>query len=308
MAGSCVIGIDIGGTNFRIGAVTSDRNLIYPEKMSSRTICTGGDSLSLLSRQLEEYIDRHSLRGAVGSISIGFPSPVSRDRKTVLSCPNLHNDMGGFDGVDVVTAMSSRFGIPVFVNKDAVFLLQYDITSRGLEDCGTVIGIYYGTGIGNSVYINHEYLSGKHGSATDVEHIPFYLSDRYCTCGNRGCAGCYGAGWALRKLWEERYSSVPFEDLFVTCGEDTPLVNFVEAMSIPLASEINIFDPDCVIIGGGVVAMRSFPIDRFRYHLHEFARKPFPGDDYDFYITASDPFAGVRGAAYFAMERQTNRV
>jgi allose kinase len=296
-----VLGIDIGGTNIRIGAVAMDGSVAHLEKRSSRVVCDGGDSVELLIAFIRDFAGRWGYEGRFHAITAGFPSPVSKDRRVVYSCPNLQNETGGFDGRDVVTPLEAAFGVPVFIAKDSVFLLQYALKTHALE--GTTIGIYYGTGIGNMVYLNGQFLSGKHNVACDLGHMPFYLSDRYCTCGNRGCVESYAAGHVLRDIWQNNFRDTPFEELFARHADHELLRNFVEAMAIPVATEVNIFDPDNVVLGGGVLEMRGFPLERMKEIVRGFTRKPFPDNDFT-YIRASNAVdIGVIGGAYYAMDR-----
>jgi len=299
-----IIGIDIGGTNIRIGAVNRDGNITGFEKARSTVICGTGSTIENLKNFIASFMERNNVKQRIAAITIGFPSPVSKDKKTVYNCPNLpYCEDGGFDGKDVVTPLEAAFGIPVFIEKDAVFLLQYDITKQNLKGKGYTLGIYYGTGIGNMVYLGDRFLDGKHGVACDLGHIPFYLSDRYCTCGNRGCVEAYAAGHVLVSIWKENFPDTPFEKIFVL-HKDHPLIrNFLEAMAIPFASELNIFDPDQVIIGGGVVEMEGFPMDILLGYVHEFARKPYPGDDFKLIRASNAVDIGVVGGAFYAMER-----
>lgn len=174
-----------------MGLVSEDGSVEYFYKASSREICDNGEAVELLADKIELYIQEHGMQGQISAIGIGFPSPIDAARKVVYNCPNLQNSTGGFDGRNVVHSLQQRLGIPTFINKDACNLLWYEIEMHKWKGSGITIGFYYGTGIGNSVYLGNGFLDGKHGVACDVGHIPFYLSDRYCTCGNRGCAECY---------------------------------------------------------------------------------------------------------------------
>ena len=169
-----IIGIDIGGTNFRIGAVNRAGEICCFEKSPSGVICGTNGTVKQLSNYIASYLERNIIRTPIAAITIGFPSPVSKDKKVVYNCPNLPAcEDGGFDGKDVVTPLEAEFGVPVFIEKDAVFLLQYDITRQNLKDKGYTLGIYYGTGLGNMVYLGNRFLDGKHGVACDLGHIPF---------------------------------------------------------------------------------------------------------------------------------------
>lgn len=302
-AGGIAVGIDIGGTNFRIGAVSRDGQVDHFEKISSQVLCGPGEAVELLEEQIRSFLERHSLEDRTLAVGIGFPSPVDAAKEVVYNCPNLQNENGGFDGRNVVRFLEDRLKLPVFINKDANNLLQYEIAVHGWKGKGITIGIYYGTGIGNSVYLEDRFLGGKHGTACDLGHIPFYLSDRYCTCGNRGCAECYASGHVLRDIWQENWPEEEFPLIFKNHSSDRPVQEFLEAMAIPMASEINIFDPDRVVVGGGVMEMEGFPEEAFWDYVYEFTRKPCPGRDFDVVHASREPGAGTAGSAFYAFEQ-----
>lgn len=296
-----VIGIDIGGTNLRIGCVDPKGNISNYYKCSSRVLVETDNSIRTTGEVIANYIKDNGI-GDVAAVSIGFPAAVSKDRQTPLSVPNLQNGENGFDGKNVVKPLTKYLDIPVFINKDANNLLQCDITLRKIGSKDIVVGIYFGTGIGNSVYICGDFLAGKHGTATALGHIPFFKSDRVCNCGNVGCSECYASGFYLEKLWQQNFSNVPLPELFLRYGDAPEIVDFVEACAITAATEINLFDPDLVIIGGGVAEMKGFPMALLRERTVDHCRKPYPSQG----VVFDDPIikqnAGVIGAAFYAYD------
>jgi len=299
-----IIGIDIGGTYLRIGGVNRAGEVCCFEKRESREVCGESGSGSRLIALISDYLARNNLAERAAALAVGFPSTVSRDKRTVYSSPNLPlGGAGGLDGKDVVSTLESVLGLPVFLDKDTVFLMQYDLVRLNLRDKGCTIGIYYGTGVGNAVFLNGQFLIGKHGVACELGHIPYYGSTNICGCGSRGCTETYASGYVLRNLWKEHFAEDPFCELFLRHSGDASIQKFVEAMAIPFATELNIFDPDQVIIGGGVVEMAGFPMERLLGYLDEFSRKPYPGNDFSLLRASTAPEIGVVGAAYYAMER-----
>lgn len=299
-----IIGIDIGGTHLRIGAVDRAGHVVHFEKHESREVCGDGGSAQRLIALIRGYLARNGLTERVAALAAGFPSTVSRDKRTVYSSPNLPlGGEGGLDGQDVVAILQTALNVPVFLDKDTIFLLQYDLVRMNLRDKGCTIGIYYGTGIGNAIYLDGKFLTGKHGVAGELGHIPFYGSANICGCGSRACAETHASGYVLRNLWQEHFSDMPFCELFLRHAEDSRIKGFIEAMAIPFATEMNIFDPDQVIVGGGVVEMAGFPMELLQGYLREFVRKPYPGEDFALLRASAAPETGVIGAAYYAMER-----
>lgn len=299
-----IIGIDIGGTHLRIGAVDHSGKVAHFEKRQSREVCGEGGSALRLIALIREYLTRNHLNERAAALAVGFPSTVSRDKRTVYSSPNL--PLGGDDGLDgrdVVALLEGTLGLPVFLDKDTIFLLQYDLVRLNLRDKGCTIGIYYGTGIGNAVYLDGKFLTGKHGVSCELGHIPYFGSTNICGCGSRACAETHASGYVLRNLWQANYADEPFCELFLRHSGDARIRSFLEAMAIPFATELNLFDPDQILLGGGVVEMAGFPMEAWLGYLREFVRKPYPADDFTLLRASAAPETGVVGAAYYAMER-----
>ncbi len=299
-----IIGIDIGGTHLRIGGVDRAGNVICFEKRSSGEVCGESGSASRLVALIRDFLVRNAIMQSAAAIAIGFPSTVSRNKRTVYSSPNLPlGGEDGLDGQDVVSLLESALSLPVLLDKDAVFLLQYDLVRLDLRDRGCTIGVYYGTGIGNAVFLDGKFLTGRHGVACELGHIPFFSSTNLCGCGSRGCSETYAAGYVLRGIWQARFSNEPFSEIFLRHRENSQIRKYIEAMAIPLATELNLFDPEQVVIGGGVVEMAGFPMELLLQYLREFVRKPYPCEDFLLIRASSAPEIGVVGAAYYAMER-----
>ena len=299
-----IIGIDIGGTHLRIGAVNRAGQVSCFEKRESCVVCGEGGSGARLVALIREYLARNGLTNRAAALAVGFPSTVSRDKRIVYSSPNLPlGDAGGLDGQDVVALLSGALGIPAFIDKDTNYLLQYDLVRLNLKGKGCTIGIYYGTGIGNAVFLDDKFLTGKHGVACELGHIPYFGSENLCGCGSRGCAETHAGGYVLRNLWRAYYADEPFGELFLRHGGDARIQRFIEAMAIPFATELNLFDPDQMIVGGGVVEMAGFPMEQLLGFVREFVRRPYPGEDFALLRASTAPETGVAGAAYYAMEQ-----
>lgn len=299
-----IIGIDIGGTHLRIGGVDRAGNVMCFEKRSSGEVCGKSGSAPRLIALIRDYLARNALAERAAAIAIGFPSTVSRNKRIVYSSPNLPlGGDNGLDGQDVVSLLESALGLPILLDKDAVFLLQYDLVRLGLRDQGCTIGVYFGTGIGNAVFLDGKFLTGKHGVACELGHIPFFSSTNLCGCGSRGCSETYASGYVLREIWQDLFSNEPFSEIFLRHPENEHIRKHIEAMAIPIATELNLFDPDQVIIGGGVVEMAGFPMELLLQYLREFVRKPYPCEDFSLIRASAAPEIGVAGAAYYAMER-----
>ena len=288
------IGIDIGGTNFRIGMVGRDGEIINFEKNSSR-IFDKGDVIETLYLNISDYMKRYNASDSIKAVAIGLPSMVSKDKKTVISTPNLK----GFDNIPFGDTLSKKLGIPVYVDRDVNFLLQNDIVTLGLPKDSTVLGFYIGTGFGNAIYLNGSFYCGRNGAAGELGHIPFPNIEEKCTCGNVGCSEVICSGKYLEKITAELFPETDIKNVFFEHGDDPRIIKYVKDLAIPIATEVNILDPDYIIIAGGVVYMKNFPKDILIDSVHFHTRKPYPEKNLRILFSEHTQQSGVYGSGDF---------
>lgn len=300
-----VIGIDIGGTNFRIGTVSLLGDVSHVEIQSSKFIGSSGDALGTIAGFIEEYIKKNRTKD-VKCISIGIPGMIDKERKSSYSVPNImdKNGVHVLDNTNIVDGLEHKLNIPIVINRDVNNLLAYDMLVYDLYDKDIVIGCYIGTGFGGAIHIFGDYLLGKNGVANEIGHIPYYQGELYCTCGKKACTECYASGRALRLLQEEHYPTTFIGDIFKEHGQDTLLDEFVEACALPIATEATIFDPDYMIIGGGVVDMPGFPKEKLVEYVRQHTRQPLPADNLELLYSKQCRDMGIIGAAIYAMKQQ----
>ena len=292
-----IIGVDVGGTHIRLGMVDESHRLLSAVSRASEAIddLENGPArlISLLSEQTKRWCgDRYRL----AALALGFPSTISRDRRTVLQTPNLR----GFDNIPIVSMLEREFGVPVLLEKDVVLLLAHDIQSLELDTRGTIIGVYFGTGIGNAIFINGSFYAGKNGVAGELGHIPMGGAARRCGCRNTGCIETEASGRRLAQIVAEEFPGEHVADIFERHGETEIIRAFVEWLAIAPAVEINILDPDEVVIGGGITRMSAFPQAAFRQAILTHVRRPMPFDGISIHFSSGDEYAGILGGARLA--------
>ena len=288
-----ILGMDIGGTNLRMGLVDETLIVSALEVIPARQVYEADDTPQALGAVILDYIRRNSNGRVPVMVAAGFPSVVDRHRRRLYSSTNFP----GLDGVDIVEALEDRLGIPVIIDHDAYYLLANDIWQLKLPSEGAVAGFYFGTGMGNAIYINGRPFIGKNGTAAEVGHIQMGLEQRPCSCGNKGCVEMYCCGKALEQLQKAHFPHTGIGDLFTQWGHTQVLDEFVQAMSIPVVAEINILDPEAVVIGGGIVQMKSFPREKLVRCILEHTRKPYPAENLQIYFSQPSPANGIVGAA-----------
>ncbi|MBQ5522128.1 MAG: ROK family protein [Oscillospiraceae bacterium] len=295
-----ILGLDIGGTNTRFALTDEDGSLFTACRViKSAQFADAERPFQKLASILKEYIQQAG-SPSVEMISAGVPATVSKDFRTVFCAPNLKSVEGKpvFDGLPVADLLSAEMGIPVLVNKDVNNLLACDMVLNHLA--GTVVGCYIGTGFGTSVCIDGRFVYGKNGFAMDVGHVSILGQRGICGCGKEGCIETFASGSALNRLRREYYQEVPGEELFLRHASDSPVSAFVEACAQLPAFLLTCFDPDYVVLGGGVLEMPGFPMEKLKDLILHYTGKAVASDPPCFIEDARCPERGVIGAACFA--------
>ena len=295
------LGADIGGTNFRLGIVSQSGEIVSFERKPSSILHE--NAAKALAGEIKSHIAQNGYTERISAIAIGLPSLIDKSRSTILSTPNLK----GFDNLPLKNELEKNLGIPVFIERDVNFLLQNDMEKLGLKSEENVLGFYVGTGFGNSVFLGGKFYTGSNGAAGELGHIPILGNTLKCTCGNTGCIETVASGKALEALAEKHFPETDIRQVFKVHSNEPILKTFVYNLAVPIATQINILDPDVCIIGGGVIDMEGFPKEILFDAVHFYARKPYPEKSLRLLFTRHDQKSGVFGSGIFAQKQIMKR-
>lgn len=264
---SYTIGVDVGGTKVLGGVVDESGNVLKTARRD--TPREGG---SLLNQAIADVAKELMLDYPVQSIGVSAAGFVSSDRKTMLATPNI----AGWNGVNLDDELTRLIGVSVVIENDA------NAAAWGEAKFGAGIGmknilmLTVGTGIGGGIIADGALHRGAFGIAAEIGHIRVVPDGLLCGCGARGCFEQYGSGTALmrhaRELIAEDSASAKellsrdngtIEGLSgssITAaareGDSVALAAFARTgdwLGAGIASLSVVLDPECVIIGGGVV-------------------------------------------------------
>ena len=299
MQSEVIICLDIGGTNCRVGIVDAGCVLVDSSIVSTQDLAKGG-FMEQLIRLLRTYRKKSKDRYAVRAVSIGFPATVDKSRRRVLQAPNIP---GLGENLPVCDILEEALGIPVFLERDVNLLLAHDLQDLKLENADTVIGIYFGTGIGNSICIGGRFHTGRNGVAGELGHIPQLHADCPCGCGNTGCLEPLGGGNMLSRLCAEVFPGTDIKEIYLRHGDTPQVRRQVEAMAAAVATEVNILDPDYVVLGGGLLQMQGFPLAYFEQQVRAHTRRPYPLENLRLVYAIARQENGILGAGILGWKR-----
>lgn len=301
---SVIIGIDLGGTNLRIGAVTPENEMLSPAVVKSSVVADAEYPIEKICEIIENYQRENQIEN-VEAISIGVPSSVENDKETVICTTNIRNKKGEvvFSHINMAKGIREYFHIPVYINNDINNIMLYDIAANHLEDQKMIVGIYIGTGVGASVVMDGKLLEGRNGAELDLGHIPYFRGQTECSCGKKGCCECYASGWRLQEIRRQYYPDTQIQDMFTLHKDEKPMKEFIQACADVYAIMATIFNPNTIIVGGGVMEMKDFPREEFEKAVNENTGKDVMAYGFDYLYSKQYVGKGIIGAAVFARKK-----
>ena len=272
-----IVGVDLGGTNIVAGAMTADGSRHLAMRSVPTNAFVGDEGIAERIGALVESVILDAMaqtdcarRDFIG-IGVGAPGPLDRERGIVLVAPNL-----GWKDFPLAPRIQGRLGLPTTLDNDAncaTFGEWWQGAARG----GTnVVGLTIGTGIGGGLILDGALYHGSSDMAGEIGHTTIDLNGRHCKCGNYGCLEAYASAPAIATrarevlVREEGESAIPamvngnFEEITAQIVYDAaaagdPIANEIvrdtaRYLGAGVANLLNIFNPDIVVIAGGVTA------------------------------------------------------
>lgn len=225
---NATLGIDIGGTKIFFGCVKDGE--INGEILSLPTPDTASGIMNAICEGIEKFYP-------VKNIAIATAGAVDLENKKVIG--STGNMPEGYSRLDLGKTLEEKFKVPVFVENDANAAAYAEYKAGNALNHKNTITITLGTGIGGGIIVDGKILKGTTGAAAEVGHIPItWEKKRKCTCGNWDCWEAYASGTAYHKykdheMWEE----------YVSMG---------------LSALINIFEPESIILSGGMAKLINY--------------------------------------------------
>lgn len=250
-----VLALDIGGTAVKIGIINERGDILYRKEHSVSFDGYQTPILDTSVRYARQAAEDSGL--AFAGIGISATGQIDLHSGTVIgTCGNLP----GWVGVPLKDVFEAIFGLPAMVMNDADCALLGESRIGAAMDCRNVLMVTLGTGVGGGVMADGKILGGRNGLAGEIGHMIVQHKDgNLCTCGNRGCFEQYASVTALLTLAEQRLGERPANarELFdrAEAGEEAVklvLDTWREAIVHGLVGLVHLFDPELILIGGGV--------------------------------------------------------
>jgi glucokinase len=253
-----VIGMDLGGTNLRVAGVGADGAIA--ELYREQTLARQGPEPVI--ERIVAAIGRVSGRlsaagGNVRGVVLGAPGIISSVAGTVVASPNLP----GWRDVPLRDRVAAAIGLPVLLENDANAAAYGEYWRGAGKECSSMVLLTLGTGVGGGLVLGGELWRGADGMAGEIGHITVEPGGRTCRCGNAGCLETYASATGIVDSYRELAGieeAVSAEEVHRRAheGDANARQSYRDAgrsLGLAFAALVNLLNPECIVIGGGVL-------------------------------------------------------
>jgi glucokinase len=265
-----IIGIDLGGTNIKAAVFNLDLQLALEIRRATEAYKGPEHVLNKIKHIVEELMEKLNItEKSIYCMGMGVPGLLDPKEGISFFSPNFPD----WENIHVVNEMKKSFSFPIFIDNDVrVNLYGEWLFGAGLKSKNLVL-ITLGTGLGSGIVVDGKVLYGATSSAGEIGHMNMYREGRPCRCGSSGCLGRYVSATGMvktlvEKLEEGRTSIIEewvnhdnskIEAYMLSQAYDLHDNLAIEVMhetgkilGFGLANAINLFNPEIIIIGGGM--------------------------------------------------------
>jgi len=287
MKKSFYITLDVGGTRIKMGILKNDE-LIDTKLFPAHSEKGFRASLDIFQKEINDMLAKHNARNNLGGIGMAFAGLVNVKTKKIISTNEKHHDAAS---IDIDKWVSDNWNTQFFLDNDArmaaVGEWKYG-AGRGSDD---IVMATLGTGIGTSAVIEGKLLRGKHFQAGCLGgHFTVQVNGNLCNCGNVGCAEAHSSTWSIvnrvkkDRLYKKSFlyslKNIDFAGIFKGVDKHDVLAKNIiqECLDVWAADIVNLihaYDPEIVVLGGGVLKSKDKIIPHITEKVHKHAWTPW---------------------------------
>ena len=278
------VGVDLGGTNIKIGIVSEKGNLVKHISIKTDADARPKKVIANIIKGIELILEKNKYK--IQGIGIGCPGVVSIKKGIVENAPNLP----GWKNVKLGPIIKEKFGYKVHLENDANGAAIGELIFGAGKKIDSFIMVTLGTGVGGGIVFNKKIFRGEFGAAGEIGHISIDMNGPKCNCGSTGCIEAYAGNSYLKEQIRSELKNYPDSKVWQLIENDLSKVSpriiqaaaerkdvyakFViermgKQLGAALASLSNLLDISTFIIGGGVAGFGKPLFDSTRLTISE---------------------------------------
>lgn len=319
------IGIDLGGTNIKAAIFNQDFKTVVEKSVPTEAIYGPTFVLNKMKETINELLLSANLsKDDIRCMGMGIPGLLDPEEGLSIFSPNFP----GWENIHVVNEMERYFGIPTFIDNDVRVNLYGEWRFGSGAGYDHLVLLTLGTGLGSGIVSDGKVLYGKTSSAGEIGHMNMYREGRPCKCGSSGCLGRYVSAIGMVNTLIERLNDghqsiiqewVQQDHSKITAkmisdaydlGDKTAIEVMHETgriLGFGLSNVINLYNPEIIIVGGGMSAAGDRLLNVVRETTAKHALR-LSNTACTIQVAQLGERAGMIGAAVYANERITNKL
>ena len=280
------VGIDLGGTNIKIGLFDSELKLISKTSVATKVDMGPNVVIDKMAQTAKKLLAEagFSLQDVV-AVGIGTPGPAKYSEGIIIKSTNMPT----FKNVPICRMLNERLGAPVVFDNDANVACwgEYAVgAGKGVKD---MVFFTLGTGIGGGIISNGELVHGCDENGAELGHMVIYPDGRKCNCGQRGCVEAYasadstarrareaieaGAESSLKKVLDEK-GKITSKDIYGHLANGDKLAKEItdgtaKALAITCINMLHTTEPKRIVFAGGMIAAGDVLLNRIKDFFNE---------------------------------------
>ena len=314
-----VLAIDLGGTKIAAALISADNRVM--DRAHSLTLASEG--LQAVTSRIFTTIDRLLSQGTtdraqLDSIAIAAAGAIDTNKGWITLSPNLP----GWLNIPLRDIVRKRYGVDTYLINDASAAALGEHRLGAGRDKNNLVYITVGTGIGGGIIVDGELYSGTSGGAGEIGHMTIDANGPECNCGNTGCLEVLASGTAIANEAKRRIkqgeksllSDMVLEGITAekvanaAHGGDQLALDVISRaatyLGVGMVNLVNIFNPEMIIVGGGLSKMGELLLRPARQVVRKRAF-PLCAGAVRIVVTKLGDDAGVLGAAIFARQEKS---
>lgn len=285
-----IVGVDLGGTTTKLAFIHENGEIIHKWEIDTDNTDAGKNILKNISESIDTQLGRLNVgKEILKGIGMGAPGAVNLEEGIIYEAVNL----GWENNYPISRTLTQLTGLPVVIDNDANCAAQGEMWKGAGQGAKDIVCVTLGTGVGGGIITNGKIVQGIKGAAGEIGHITVIPENGApCNCGKTGCLETIASATGISRLATEAihayendsllkdiYSEkgkVSAKDVFDSVKEGDMLANeivnrVVFYLGIALANVGNVFNPEKIIIGGGVSRAGKTLLDPLIRYFQKFA-------------------------------------
>ena len=281
------VGIDLGGTNIKIGLFDSELKLLSKTSVATKVDMGPEVVIDKMAQTVEKLLVEVGLSLLdVVAVGIGTPGPARYTEGVIIKSTNMPT----FKNVPICRMLNEKLGAPIVFDNDANVACwgEYAVgAGKGVKD---MVFFTLGTGIGGGIISNGELVHGCDENAAELGHMIIYPDGRKCNCGQGGCVEAYasadstarraaealeaGAESSLKKVLDEK-GQITSKDIYEHLANGDKLAKEItdgtaKALAITCINMLHTTEPKRIVFAGGMIAAGDILLNRIKDFFNEY--------------------------------------